>query len=145
MVLKKNLKKALHSHQTVYFLKYILRVKVWIFFEWNFNISFCRITNLLGKSLGKWYGACYILFGICPRTSRMTKVWHTYVIMYGNFRVTVEPWQCQAEIGRKLSKSEAAPWGRTFTFWKFFTLLYNRRYPKKCTKNKYVCLNEVIW
>ena len=39
--------KAVHCLQTVlYFLKYILRVKVWIFFESNFNISFCQISNL---------------------------------------------------------------------------------------------------
>ena len=39
--------KALHSLHTVYFLKYILRLKVSFFFERTFNISFCRISNLL--------------------------------------------------------------------------------------------------
>ena len=53
------------------------------FFERNFNISFCQISNLslylngkkaleklLGKSLGKRYNAWYMLFGICPSMSR---------------------------------------------------------------------------
>ena len=45
--IKSDLKnKALHFLQAVHFLKYILRVKAWIIFEWNLNISFCRITNL---------------------------------------------------------------------------------------------------
>ena len=31
-----------------------------------------------------------MLFGICPRMSRMSKFRHTYVIMYSNFMVIVE-------------------------------------------------------
>ena len=70
MILKVTKSKAFQTvPQTVYFLKYILRVKAWrIFFERNFNISFCQISNLscyvndnelrkklLGKSLCKSY------------------------------------------------------------------------------------------
>ena len=75
------------------------------FFEWNFNISFCRIRSLsillkrnraweklLGKLLGKSYGAWYMLFVICPRRLRTLKFWLTYVITYDNFMVIVKTW-----------------------------------------------------
>ena len=55
------------------------RIKVWIFFEWNFNNTFSWISNLsfyliknrprknwLRKSLGKKYDAQYFIFGTCP-------------------------------------------------------------------------------
>ena len=41
--------------------------------------------KLLGKSLGKRYDPRYLLFGICPRTSHMSKHWYMYKIMYSNF------------------------------------------------------------
>ena len=64
--------KPLQSLQTVYFLKYIFRVKAygfWFLNEWNFNISFCQISNLsfyLSKiELRKnFWDAWYVLFGI---------------------------------------------------------------------------------
>ena len=74
------------------------------FFEWNFNISFCLISNpsfylnknelrknCLGKSIGERYDAWYLLFGICTRTSHTPKFWNTYVITYGYFMIIVEP------------------------------------------------------
>ena len=64
VILKVTKKKTkLETIQTAYFLKHILRVKERIFFEWNFNIS----------------------------TSRMPKLWHMYMMTYGDFMVTVEP------------------------------------------------------
>ena len=55
------------------------RIKVWIFFEWNFNNTFSWISNLsfyliknrprknwLRKSLCKKYDAQYFIFGTCP-------------------------------------------------------------------------------
>ena len=42
LILKITKNKALHTLQTENFLKYILKVKAWIFF----NINFCRIINL---------------------------------------------------------------------------------------------------
>ena len=47
---------------------------------------------MLGKSLGKSCDPWYMLFGICSRTSRRPKLWHTYVITYGNFMGIVKPW-----------------------------------------------------
>ena len=32
-----------------------------------------------------------MFFGICPRTSRTPKFWHTYVITYGDFIAIAEP------------------------------------------------------
>ena len=32
-----------------------------------------------------------MLFGICPCMSRTAKFWHTYVILYSDFMVIVEP------------------------------------------------------
>ena len=63
------------------FFKYIVGVKAWTFSKWTLEI-------LPGKSLGKRYNAWYMLFRICPRTSRTPKIWHTY----GDFRVIAEPW-----------------------------------------------------
>ena len=40
-VTKKTKNKALHSLHTAYFFQYIPRAKAWIFFGWNFNVSFC--------------------------------------------------------------------------------------------------------
>ena len=81
------------------FLKYIYRVKEWIFFKYNFNISFCRISNLsfhlnkneLRKNCWENHyvkGVTPDIIGICPRTP---KFWHTYVITYGDFMVIVKP------------------------------------------------------
>ena len=57
----------------------------------------------------------------------------------------------QAEAGEKLGKSEATPWGWTFTYWKVFAFFSprchmksNGKDSKKCTKNKCVCFNYVI-
>ena len=41
--------------------------------------------KLLGKSLGKRYDPRYLLFGICPRMSHMSKQWYMYKVMYSNF------------------------------------------------------------
>ena len=41
--------------------------------------------KLLGKSLGKRYDPRYLLFGICPRMSHMSKHWYMYKVMYSNF------------------------------------------------------------
>ena len=86
-------------------LKYILRVKAWIFFEWNFNISFCRIIDLsfylnknelrknLCKSLGKklwhltyafWYMLTYVI---------------TYWWFYGNCRTL------EGKAGKEITES----------------------------------------
>ena len=54
-------------------------------------------------------------------------------------------------LGMKPSKSYATPWGWTFAIWKLFAFFIyvssknKRRYSKKCTKNKCVCFDEVIW
>ena len=52
----------------------------------------------------------------------------------------------------KLTKNHSTPCGWTFAIWKSFAFFSstlssknNRRYSKKCTKNKYVCLKEAIW
>ena len=47
MILKVTKNKALHSLLTIYFLKYILKVKAGIFLKCDFNISFCQNCNLL--------------------------------------------------------------------------------------------------
>ena len=39
-------KAKLDTLYTTYFLKHILRLTAWVFFELNFNISFCQISNL---------------------------------------------------------------------------------------------------
>ena len=46
LILKVTLKTNLYtlSLQTIYFLKYILKVKAWIFFNWNFNIIFSKLA-----------------------------------------------------------------------------------------------------
>lgn len=42
--------------------------------------------------LGKRYDTWYMIFGISPHTSCIPKIWHMYVITYGNFMVIVKPW-----------------------------------------------------
>ena len=44
MILKVTKNKALHSPQTVYFLKYILRVKAWIFFNDTSVLVFAKLA-----------------------------------------------------------------------------------------------------
>ena len=74
---------------------------VFVFFKWNYSISFCRINNfsfylnrnklrneMLWKSLGKMHDAWYMFFGICPCTSRTPEFLHTY----SNFILIVDPW-----------------------------------------------------
>ena len=62
----------------------------------------------------------------------------------------------KAETGKKIKqKLKAKSWGWTVAIWKLFAFFIyatlssknNRKYSKKCTKNKYVCLKEVkpIW
>ena len=59
--------------------------------------------------------------------------------------------QRQAKIGKKLSKSQATPWGWTFPFENYslssstLSSKNDMRYSKKCIKNKCVCFNYVIW
>ena len=116
LILKVTLKTNLYtlSLQTIYFLKYILKVKAWIFFNWNFNIIFSKLAifhsiqiktslkkKLLEKSLGKRFDVQYMAFGICWCMSHMPKFWHMYVIMYGDFMVIVEPWPCTSIIFKK--------------------------------------------
>ena len=57
---------------------------------------------MLGKSLDKRYDAWYMLFGIFPCKSCMPKFWHTFVITYCNFMVTVEPWIMKAKFENNL-------------------------------------------
>ena len=64
--IKSDSKTALLSLQALCFFKCILRVKVWIFFEWNFSISFLKLERasekLVGKLLGKGYDASYVFW-----------------------------------------------------------------------------------
>ena len=46
MILKKIKAKALHSLQSIYFLKYVLGVKVWIFLNESSILVFAEIRNL---------------------------------------------------------------------------------------------------
>ena len=46
MILKKIKTKALHSLQSIYFLKYVLGVKVWIFLNESSILVFAEISNL---------------------------------------------------------------------------------------------------
>ena len=62
MILKVTKNKALHSLQTVYFLKYILRVKAWIFLKMKTSILvfaemaiFHSIYPNLGRGGGQFY------------------------------------------------------------------------------------------
>ena len=65
MISKMTKNKAFETLFRQCIVKHTFRIKVWIFFEWHFNISFYQISNLsfylirtrleklLGKSLGK--------------------------------------------------------------------------------------------
>ena len=111
LILKVTKNKSLHSLslQTVYFFKYILKVKAWIFFietsilfllNYQSYLSFYSNKNELKKTVRKitrekvWrpiYGFWYL----------PTKFWHTYMITYGDFRLIVEPYLFE---GRKIVK-----------------------------------------
>ena len=91
LILKVAKNKALHSLQTVFFLKYSLKVKVWIFFNETPILVFVEF-NLFLKN--HWVGGMMLdicLFGSCQCMSLMSKFWHMYVIPYSNFTVIVEP------------------------------------------------------
>ena len=104
MTLKATKNKTLHSLHKVYFLKYILRVKVYIFFNENKILVFAKsaifhsiqiktsLKEIVRKITTQQDDAYYMLFGICPSMLCTPKFWHLYMIQYSNFMVTVKPW-----------------------------------------------------
>ena len=83
-----------------YFLKYILRLKTWIFLSETSILVFFQITNIsFSLSKNKLRKNCQenhsvkgmmldMFFGICPSTSCTPKFWHAYYVrrFYSNCR-----------------------------------------------------------
>ena len=149
LILKVTKNKSLHtlSLQTVYFLKYILKVKAWIFLNWNFNIIIfaelaifhsiqikMSLKKLIEKSLGKRFDVWYMAFGICRRTS--LNLSHSLKVF--EYQVSLPEHYCKATSEKSLLHFKWQ-WHR-FT-WKSFS--YKSRALNKTFYYYYLCWRYV--